>query len=133
MKLGFLFLRARDIVKHDLFLLVGREPRTHLAELHRVAAASALLVHHKIPDQAEDHDQYQVWDEHHPPGLAFQVERQRASVHLLLQLLAQLVEEQVEIGQLIRHAVSVRGFQIEHRAVVDNRRDLAVFHHPVYV
>ena len=67
LQLRFFLVRAGHVVERDLALVVLREPCARLAELHRTRAAAGLLVHHKIPERDEQHDQDHIRQEVRPP------------------------------------------------------------------
>ena len=93
LQLGLFLIRTSYIVEGDLALIVLREPRARLAELHRARAAAGLLVHHKIPERAEQHDQDDIRQEVRPPrdlcGDVIDL-RECAVLHLLVDGRAQL-------------------------------------------
>ena len=67
LQLRFFFVCTGHIVKRDLALIILRKPRTRFAELHRPRAATGLLVHHKVPERDEQHDQDNIRQEIRPP------------------------------------------------------------------
>ena len=100
LQLRLFLVRACHVVKGDLALIVLREPRARLAELHRPCAAAGLLVHHEIPERTEQHQQDNIWQELRPPryGCGDIVNAfERPILFLLLDGFTQLSVEHVEV------------------------------------
>ena len=93
LKLGLFLVRACDIVERHLVLAVLRQLCTRLAELHRACTAAGLLVHHEIPERADQHHEDEIRQELRPPrdcrGDVVYL-GQRAVLHLLVDDLAEL-------------------------------------------
>ena len=99
---------ACHIIEGDLALIVLRQLCTGLAKLHRTCSAAGLLVHHKVPERNQQHDQDHIRQELCPPrnGRRAVIDlSQRAIPHLLLNSLTQII---IEHASVVAQIVSVR-------------------------
>ena len=130
LKLRLFLVRTCHIVKRDLALVIARELRARLAELHCAASAAVLLVEHEVPEQGKDDHQHDIRHDAHPPRQlrALRIIRfDDAALVLILNGFAHLRPEQALVRKRIGDGGAVLELCGEYIVLGDEFCDLLVF------